>query len=141
MMLSPGFYFSAFQCVTTQHTPVGEVLRLSSEEAEANFVSWWEPVTNILPSTAIPPDSSTNLQTGNLWIYAPNGSRCVHRHAVIRVTSKINTNRVKTFPTPKGEDLTTVSPYINGSAQLVKREQAFRPNGLYLSRALQTLYL
>ena len=47
---------------------VGKIRRNSTKEVEALDVPLWGSIT------AIPNDSSTTLQTGNLWAYAPNGS-------------------------------------------------------------------
>ena len=55
-----------FCCAMARRAPVWEIWRPYFEEAKANGVSWWDFVTAIPPAIAIPPNSSTTLQTGNL---------------------------------------------------------------------------
>ena len=57
--------------------------------------------------------------TGNLWVWASDGSRWVHYNFVIQFPKKINTHFVTTFPTPEGEGPITMFPSLNGSAHLV----------------------
>ena len=92
---------------------VGKIRRNSTKEVEALDVPLWGSIT------AIPNDSSTTLQTGNLWAYAPNGSLWVHRNAVICVPPEMNNHFIITILTPKGESLITVLPSTNGSTCLV----------------------
>ena len=56
--------------------PVGDFCSLSVKETKAPNVPWWHDVTAIPSGTAIPPESnsSTTIQTGNMWDYAPKGS-------------------------------------------------------------------
>ena len=99
--------------------PVGKIRRPYFEEEEAPYVPWWDSITVITPDAAIPPDSSTTIQIGNIWDYDPNIYRLVHTSAVIRVLPKINTHFVTNIPTSKGDVTITVSPTINGSVCLV----------------------
>ena len=72
----------------------------------------------VLSNSAIPLNSSTTLHTGNLWRYAPDGSRWVQKNCVIRVPPKIYTHFIIIFPTPEEGVPITMSPSINGIAFL-----------------------
>ena len=89
------------------------------EEANTLDISWWYSITAIMLGTAILPDSSTTLQTGNICRYAPNGSKWVHRHAVLCILTEFKTHFSTTFTISEGELRITVSPSINGSTCLV----------------------
>ena len=128
MLFSPGFLL-AFSCTIPWRDPVIEIRRLSIKDAEAPNVPWWDDVT------AIPSNSSTTPQTGNLWHYAPECSQWVHRSSVISPPPEINNNSITTFLTPEVEVVITLSLSINGSACLV----SVWTNMMYLLRAIQTL--
>ena len=72
-----------------------------------------------LPSDGVEDIKSPLPGTGNLRAYVSDGSRWIHTDAVIRITSEINNNSVKTLLTPEGDVPITVSPSINVSTRLV----------------------
>ena len=74
-----------FLFAVTQGVPVVKIRCPSIEEDKASDVTWWGSVTAVLPNTAILPDSSTTLQTGNMWRYAPDDSQWDHRNSIIHV--------------------------------------------------------
>ena len=122
-----GFHFHFF-CDMPQHSPVGEIWCPYIKYAEAPDVSWWYSITTITPES----NSSTTIQTGNMWAYDSNFSRWVHTDAVICVTPKVNTNFAKNILTPKGDPPISVSLYINGSAHLViMNERVFQTRSTY----------
>ena len=82
---------------------VEEIQRPSAKEAKAPNFTWCDTVTDIPPKTSIPTDSSTSLQTGNMWAYALDGFCWVHMSAVICVTPEINTHFITNIPTSEGE--------------------------------------
>ena len=57
-----------------QRAPVGEISCPYVEESKATYVSSWDSVTAIPTGIAILLNSSTTLQTGNMWRYATDGS-------------------------------------------------------------------
>ena len=115
------FPFTFFYAML-QRAPVGKIQCPYVKDAKDLVVSWWYSVTAILPDITIPLDYSTTLHTSNIWNYAPNGSRWVHRNAVIRFTPNINTHLVTTFWTPKGELPITMYQSIDESTHLVSMQ-------------------
>ena len=104
-----------FCCAVPQRAPIGKIRRPSVKDTEATNVYWWDSIAAIPPNIAIPTNSSTTFQTGNMCQYYVYDSRWVCRNSILRVLPKINTCLFTTF-WPSKEKSQSLYPCLSKEA-------------------------